>query len=231
MYTGAVNRRYALLVSATLLLAGATIVALVHFSSKQPASQSFQKSRPTSFAQCAAEGYPIQESYPRRCAVPGGQTFTEDIALETAVQTISQGSSGSGFETPSEKVITSYTDLQKLWTQWQSASGSQVPPMPSIDFHRDIVIAVFDGAQGAGGYSVKITDVSERGGQYVVRIEQTKPGPRCATAAVLTYPHHIIRFTYSPSTTSPYTDDVEPNTSSENAFQFSRTTKVTSCED
>jgi eight-cysteine-cluster-containing protein len=32
-----------------------------------------------SFDECAAAGYPIMESYPRQCAVPGGPTFTEII--------------------------------------------------------------------------------------------------------------------------------------------------------
>lgn len=29
-----------------------------------------------SFQQCASAGYPIQLSYPERCSVPGGKTFT-----------------------------------------------------------------------------------------------------------------------------------------------------------
>ncbi len=33
----------------------------------------------TNFTECAAAGYPVMESYPRRCAVPGGPSFTEDI--------------------------------------------------------------------------------------------------------------------------------------------------------
>ena len=32
-----------------------------------------------SFEECAAAGYPIMESYPERCAVPGGQTFVRQI--------------------------------------------------------------------------------------------------------------------------------------------------------
>lgn len=33
----------------------------------------------TSFEECVAAGYPVMESYPRQCAVPGGETFTEEI--------------------------------------------------------------------------------------------------------------------------------------------------------
>lgn len=37
-------------------------------------------STPTSFVECEKAGYPIMESYPRQCHVPGGSTYTEDIS-------------------------------------------------------------------------------------------------------------------------------------------------------
>ncbi len=38
------------------------------------------KLTPDSFEECMTAGYPIMESYPRRCAVPGGETFTENVS-------------------------------------------------------------------------------------------------------------------------------------------------------
>lgn len=35
-----------------------------------------------SFAECAARGYPVAESYPRQCRTPDGETFREDIGNE-----------------------------------------------------------------------------------------------------------------------------------------------------
>lgn len=32
----------------------------------------------SSFEECVDAGYPVQESYPRKCAIPDGQTFTEE---------------------------------------------------------------------------------------------------------------------------------------------------------
>lgn len=32
-----------------------------------------------SFEECAAAGYPIMDSYPEQCAVPGGRTYTRQI--------------------------------------------------------------------------------------------------------------------------------------------------------
>ena len=34
---------------------------------------------PENFADCAARGNPVMESYPRQCRVPNGETFIEDI--------------------------------------------------------------------------------------------------------------------------------------------------------
>jgi hypothetical protein len=33
----------------------------------------------SSFAECAAAGYPIMESYPEQCATPDGRTFVNDV--------------------------------------------------------------------------------------------------------------------------------------------------------
>ena len=39
-----------------------------------------------SFGECAAAGYPVMESYPRQCRVPGGPTFVETIPAEMTAQ-------------------------------------------------------------------------------------------------------------------------------------------------
>lgn len=36
----------------------------------------------TNYQECVDAGYPVQESYPPKCAVPGGDTFTQDIGNE-----------------------------------------------------------------------------------------------------------------------------------------------------
>ncbi len=47
----------------------------------------------TNFEECAAQGYPILESYPRQCKTPQGQTFTEDIGNELEKQNLIRVSS------------------------------------------------------------------------------------------------------------------------------------------
>lgn len=47
-----------------------------------------------SYEECVAAGYPIQESYPEKCAVPGGKTFTRQIS-STPIQP-GQGNDNEG---------------------------------------------------------------------------------------------------------------------------------------
>jgi hypothetical protein len=65
-----------------ILLAGAVLILLPP-NANAPTST---EDEPTSFAECAAAGYPVAESYPRQCNTPNGGHFVEDIgnALEKA---------------------------------------------------------------------------------------------------------------------------------------------------
>ncbi len=40
----------------------------------------------TSFEQCQAAGYPVLQSYPRRCSTPTGETFTENPAVQPTAE-------------------------------------------------------------------------------------------------------------------------------------------------
>jgi len=63
-----------------ILIVGAALVLLPP-SANAPTNN---EDEPTSFAECAAAGYPIAESYPRQCNTPSGGHFVENIgnALE-----------------------------------------------------------------------------------------------------------------------------------------------------
>ena len=44
----------------------------------------------TSYQECVDAGYPIMESFPEQCAVPGGDTFVNDIEEPIDVDNISE---------------------------------------------------------------------------------------------------------------------------------------------
>lgn len=59
-----------IIVVAILIVLVALLVVLIQTPPSGPEIKSFEE--------CVAAGYPVMESYPPQCAVPGGPTFTED---------------------------------------------------------------------------------------------------------------------------------------------------------
>ncbi len=53
-------------------------------SKEQPITVTPNTTEIKSFADCEKAGYPVMESYPRRCAVPDGRTYTEEISTAEA---------------------------------------------------------------------------------------------------------------------------------------------------
>jgi hypothetical protein len=56
---------------------GALVLAVVVIFVLATLGRSEEANVIDSFEACADAGHPIMESYPERCAVPGGQTFTK----------------------------------------------------------------------------------------------------------------------------------------------------------
>lgn len=76
-----------LVVAGVLSAIAAFAVSVMFGWTLQDAHEDNGSSLPVSdFASCAAAGYPVMESYPRRCAIPDGASFVEDIgnALDKA---------------------------------------------------------------------------------------------------------------------------------------------------
>lgn len=59
-----------------LIILAVAGISLVVYAAIQVFTGSTSSNKINSFDECAAAGYPIQDSYPERCTVPGGSTFT-----------------------------------------------------------------------------------------------------------------------------------------------------------
>ena len=55
-----------------------------------------------------------------------------------------------------------------------------------------VLVAVFQGQQNSGGYSVQITAIERNGDQLVVRATFVVPGPGSMVTQVLTSPAHVV---------------------------------------
>ncbi len=82
-----------------LLIVGAFILVIIlGFYARSQGNQSNNTTSPTptqvtNFEECAAAGYPVQESYPARCTTPDGQSFTQEIGNEMGHSDVIQISS------------------------------------------------------------------------------------------------------------------------------------------
>jgi hypothetical protein len=71
------------------------------------------------------------------------------------------------------------------------ATIAQLVPGASAPAGR-VMVAVFQGQQTTGGYSIHITGVDRRGDQLLVRATFTSPGPGAIVTQVLTSPAHVV---------------------------------------
>ncbi|MGI5524691.1 protease complex subunit PrcB family protein [Micromonospora sp. CA-259024] len=84
---------------------------------------------------------------------------------------------------------------QPEWEQrWQGLTirHTPPPPPPAVDWTTEMVIFYVLGTKPSGGYSVRIDEISARDGRLAVRVEESRPGRSCATAAVLTNPLDVV---------------------------------------
>ena len=105
--------------------------------------------------------------------------------------TIGQGDQ-SGHREAANVVIRDADSWQRLWAQ-HGTGRLPSPPLPSIDFARDMVIGVFLGERPSGGFAIEVTGVKRRSDRLVVRVRQTAPDPGALHTMALTAAHHLVR--------------------------------------
>ena len=76
------------------------------------------------------------------------------------------------------KDVHNQADLDTLWQQaFSGMSGA--PDKPTVDFSKNMVLAMFLGDQKHGGYLVRFTDFSVTGDSANVTVEVIIPGANC----------------------------------------------------
>lgn len=89
------------------------------------------------------------------------------------------------------QVVSNLGDFTTLWDEHVSTM-SPMPAQPSVDFSTQMVIAAFTGQRASGGYTVEIGAVTEFDEFIDVIVHHQAPGDSCASATVLTQPHHMV---------------------------------------
>src|SRR5262245_54453910 len=93
-------------------------------------------------------------------------TFTPLASAQLPPQTVPfetiEKYSFSGHREKQNYVITTHEDWQALWAVTHSNVEPQ-PPLPEVDFSSRMIIAVFQGEQRTGGYTIAVTELVKTG--------------------------------------------------------------------
>lgn len=100
----------------------------------------------------------------------------------------------------STRVNYSITNVDELSSLWELVYGNNGPSIPTVDFNKYVVLAVFDGTHSTNGYGIKVQSIKDVEGRRMVMITRTRPGADCSPANTATGPFQIVRIQKTPLT-------------------------------
>jgi hypothetical protein len=192
-----IARRYALLIPATMLVAcaGGSTMRVVDDDNADngpvalaPAPEAGPDS--TAAAAPVAAAPPSTATEPEASAAPATADSTQGYApygnsSDLAIRRIGQWTH-TGISEARRLIIRD----ANAWAAFWSELG--VGDRPSVDFSRDLVIAVAAGQRPSGGHEIAVTRVTENKGELQVEVVEISPGPNCMTTSSLTQPVDVV---------------------------------------
>ena len=121
-------------------------------------------------------------------------------------------SSFSGISAPTRLVVRDTTTWRSTWQLINQPFIPQ-PPLPTIDFSREMVLLAGLGTEPSGGYELRIERATRDTSGIDVQLRRTTPAAGCPVTASLTQPIDLVRVPFS-----------------EQPVRFSETTQVTACD-
>ncbi len=105
----------------------------------------------------------------------------------------------TGIEDKQRLVIRDREAWSKLWKRIYSLR-SPTPPLPEIDFAKEMLVVAATGTQSNGGYGILIDGAGERDDRLEIKVHSISPGKGCMTTQALTAPVDIVRLPKSERT-------------------------------
>jgi hypothetical protein len=97
----------------------------------------------------------------------------------------------SGIPEPRRVVIRDPAAWETLWDEARRVGS--LPPAPSVDFTRDMVLVVAMGLRPTGGYRISVDAVYRAHGGVFVVVREISPGAGAMVTQVLTAPLDLVR--------------------------------------
>ncbi len=129
-----------------------------------------------------------------------------DVSLQTPPKVLAQGTTAP-IDTRVNYLIQSNNKLHQLWSL---IYGTTAPAIPTVNFSKYDVAAVFAGVQPTTGYSISVFGVKTTPKKEVAVITITRPGPACAVTKKHTSPYAIVLIPSSPLPLT-HTDVIKTN--------------------
>lgn len=98
----------------------------------------------------------------------------------------------SGIDDSTRLVIRDSTTWRRYWSAIHRPF-IPAPPMPAVDFSREMIVLVAMGTRPTAGFDIRIDSVLAEAGRMVVSVRRQAPGSGCAVPAVVTQPVDIVR--------------------------------------
>ena len=98
----------------------------------------------------------------------------------------------SGITKPIRVVIRDHHAWRELWKEIVSRQ-QPTPPLPEIDFSREMLVVVAMGELNTGGYLIMVDGVYEKEKKLEVVVKSTSPGKKCMLTQAFTQPVDIVR--------------------------------------
>ena len=99
----------------------------------------------------------------------------------------------SGLTKPVQLVIKDSKEWQEVWERSHCKVISPVPPLPEIDFTKELIVVVALGTRPTGGYGIFVDRAVDKNNRREITVGKQSPGKNCFTTQALTQPVDIAR--------------------------------------
>lgn len=128
---------------------------------------------------------------PAQSAQSASASNAAPVTTDVSFTVIGHGKSATVTERKNYAVY-SADDFAKVWKMTGSTEK-----IPTIDFTKAYVVAVFAGNKPTGGYVISVKGIKDAGNARNVDVLIEKPGKGCVTTESVTSPYQIVRVPFS----------------------------------
>lgn len=118
--------------------------------------------------------------------VPGGQVVAINRFDDRYPSTY------SGFGEPARIVVDDAAQWAEVWDRlWNDQAPA--PPLPAVDFQREVVIVAAMGRRPTGGYHIRVQEAAAHADHVAVTVVEAAPGVACVVTQAFTAPTDVVR--------------------------------------